>query len=286
MLSARLATSFHGHDVNVAPRHRGPNLYAPLFREANLLLANSDFTRERLLALGAPSQRLLVQPMGVDLDLFRPGERTESGQLQIVSVGRLAEEKGFEIALRAVARLALRHERLHYRIVGDGPRRAQLERLASDLGIGQRVEFVGALPHDAIRAHLVRGDVFCLPSLTGHDGAQESQGLALVEAQACGLPVVASAIGGIPESLRDGVTGYLVPERNPVALADRLEPLLACPERRRSMGAAARAFVARHFDRRILADRLIERYERLQHAPHPSGRKLPGRALMGRTASR
>lgn len=273
VLRGPIVATFHGHDVNVATRRGGPAMYAPLFRSASLLLANSGFLRRRLLALGAPPPLLLRHAVGVRPGDFAPAARPRHGELRVASVARLVEAKGVDVALAAVARLARRHPRLRYRIAGDGPEREALGRRASELGIADRVDFLGALPHDAVRRLLADSDVFCLPSVRGRDGSEESQGLALVEAQAAGLPVVASAIGGIPESLCDGETGRLVPERDPEALADSLDALLASPARRAAMGRAARAFAARHFDRDALADRLLRLYREV--VPRPRSRAGP-----------
>lgn len=265
VLRGRLVVTFHGHDVNVAARRRGRALYAPLFREADWLLANSEFLRGRLIALGAAPARVLRHPVGVDLLRFRPSPEPPSETFRILSVGRLVPEKGFDVALRAVARLARRRSRLRYTIVGDGPQRPLLERLAGELGLAERVCFLGSQPQDRVSEQLAGCHVFCLPSVVGGDGAEESQGLALVEAQACGRPVIASAIGGVSQSLRDGISGFAVPQRDSAALADRLETLLSCPELRAAMGRAGRAHAARHFDRQRLADRL----ERLYVEPPP-----------------
>ena len=269
VLRGPLVTSFHGFDLNVAPRHGGPNLYAPLFRQASLLLVNSDFLGARALALGAPSRRLVRHPVGVDPASFRPARRVERprARRQLLSVGRLVEAKGFDVALRAVARLAGRHPDLHYAIAGDGPQRGALQALAMRLGIGNRVRFEGAVDHGRVRALHAESDLFCLPSVPGRDGAEESQGLSLVEAQSSGLPVVASDLGGVPQSLRDGVTGHLVPPRDAEALARALSGLLDAPERRAAMGREGRRFVLRHFDRHRLADRLVSLYETLAGQP-------------------
>lgn len=266
VLRGPLIASFHGFDLNVAPRTGGPRLYAPLFRRARLLLVNSEFLRGKLEALGAPGARVRRHPMGIrpeDFALARPAHAPEGPRL--VSVGRLVEVKGFAVALRAVARLARDHPRLRYVLVGDGPLRAELEALARQLGIASRVRFAGALPHEAVRDELARAHLYCQPSVRGRDGAEESQGLAVVEAQACGLPVVASRSGGLPESVRDGTTGLLVAPGDDAALADALGALAGDPARRAALGHAARRFASSAFDRARLTERLLEHYADVTH---------------------
>jgi colanic acid/amylovoran biosynthesis glycosyltransferase len=247
---APLVATFHGHDANVVPVVLGDRAYAPLFRAAEQLTVNSEFLRDRLLALGADPRRVGRYPVGVDLEAFSPRSppRLHGADLRVLSVARLVEEKGIAVALRAVGRLLRRFPMLRYDVVGDGPQRTGLERMARALGVGARVHFVGAQPHDRVRQFHADADVFLLPSVVGADGSEESQGLALIEAQASGVPVVASAIGGVPESLRDGVTGHLFPAGDSEALAERLTRLLAHPEQRVAMGRAGRAFVEQHFD--------------------------------------
>jgi colanic acid/amylovoran biosynthesis glycosyltransferase len=232
-------------------------------------MANSRFTAGRLRALGCPEERTVTLPMGVDTRRFCPPERPVAapGTLRVLTVARLVEAKGIEYALRAVAQLSARWPGLVYRVVGDGPLRADLERLAGELGLAGRVTFAGACSRDQVLAALAEADVFLLPSVVGRDGTEETQGVVLLEAQAMGLPVVASRIGGIPESMVDGGSGWLVPERDAGALAGRLEALLERPAEGRALGRAGRAWVEEKFDLRGLNDRLVEIYEELLRRP-------------------
>jgi colanic acid/amylovoran biosynthesis glycosyltransferase len=262
VLRGPLIASFHGFDANVVPGILGRGVYRPLFRAADLLTVNSEFLRARLLALGAPARRLVRLPVGVDVRKFRPAadgggadREANCNEVRLLSVARLVEEKGIEFALRAVAELAPRFPGLRYQVVGDGPLRPALERLCLELGIRERVELLGAQSHQRVRELYARAHLFALPAVTAANGARESQG-----APACALPVVASAVGGIPESLVDGRTGFLVPERDVAALADRVARLVEHPELRAAMGRAGRAFATANFDRNALADHLVSLY--------------------------
>lgn len=276
VLRGPLVTSFHGHDVNVAPKAGGTRMYAPLLRRASLLLVSSEFVRARLLALGAPAERVRRQPVGIRPGDFTPARPEHApDELRLLSVGRLVEVKGFAVALRAVARLAPAHPRLRYVLIGDGPLRPALEAQARRLGIASRVRFAGALPHDAVRRELARAHLYCQPSVRGADGAEEGQGLAVIEAQASGLPAVASRSGGLPESVRDGDTGLLVAPGDDGALARALGTLAADAGRRAALGRAARRFATREFDRATLTDRLLAHYAAVArpatartHPPH------------------
>jgi colanic acid/amylovoran biosynthesis glycosyltransferase len=288
-----LVATFHGSDANAMPRIRGARLYDPLFRAADLVTVNSEFLRGRLRELGAPERRLVRLPMGVEPAAFAPVPNARTpvargrtgDEIRLLSVARLVEEKGISIAVRAVARLASRYPGLRYQVVGDGPLRPSLERLAATLGVSARVTWLGALPRDRVREYYARAHVFALPGIVARSGAQESQGVALLEAQASGLPVVASAVGGIPESLLDGKSGFLVPERDVEALAERVAALIDRPELRARMGSAGRAFTRENFDRNALADRLISLYEGVVASrPAPVGRPEKPRGTTGRRA--
>ena len=144
---------------------------------------------------------------------------------------------------------------------------------------------MGALPRDRVREYYAHAHVFALPGIIARSGAQESQGVALLEAQASGLPVVASAVGGIPESLLDGKSGFLVPPRDVEVLAKRVATLIDRPELRASMGSAGQAFARENFDRNALANRLVSLYEGVVASrPAPVGRLEAPRSARRRCA--
>jgi glycosyltransferase involved in cell wall biosynthesis len=199
--------------------------------------------------------RLHVVPNGVDADVFRPRSSSDarsaigvaSGPL-LLTVGRLNREKGVDLALCALARL---DEAVKLVIVGDGEARGELEDLAGDLGLGERAIFAGRQSPDRIPLYLAAADVFLFP--TQRD---EAAPLVLPEAMACGLPVVASSIGGITEVIdRPGENGVLVRPRDVVGLVAEISALVADPARAERMGAAARERVLAEYT----IDRMIER---------------------------
>jgi colanic acid/amylovoran biosynthesis glycosyltransferase len=131
-LRGPVITTFHGYDVNKLPRVYGSNLYKRLFNEGELFTVGSEFIKKRIITLGAPKDRVVELPMGVDLSRFRFTARIQNcdGELQLVTVARLVEVKGIEYAVTAVAKLKDKYPRLQYKIVGDGPLRAELESLS------------------------------------------------------------------------------------------------------------------------------------------------------------
>jgi glycosyltransferase involved in cell wall biosynthesis len=155
-------------------------------------------------------------------------------------------------------------------LVGDGPLREPLAALAADLGITP--EFRGILPSAQVKEEMARARVFCLPSITASHGDAEGFGMVLLEAQACGVPVVTSAFGGAEEGLLHGKTGYRVAEKDVAGLADRLIALLADDRSAMTMSGAARDFVVAHFDIRRCTSELERYYDGVTGAAHDSDR--------------
>jgi len=248
--------------VNTYPRYYGRNVYRHLFRHGDIFTANTKFTRNQAIALGCPPERVHVLPVGVNPDQFTFATRSPApGQpIRLLTVGNLVEVKGVEYGLRAFARLASENPRIRYDVVGDGPLRLPLKRLAGELDVQDRVCFHGGLPQARVRDVYAAAHVFLLPGVIARNGAQEGQGRVLIEAQAAGLPVIASNVGGIPETVKDGESGFLVQTRDVDALAGRLQHLLEHPETWPALGEAGRKLVEERFDQRRLMERLLEIY--------------------------
>jgi colanic acid/amylovoran biosynthesis glycosyltransferase len=265
-----IITTFHGYDVHELPRIEGRNLYGDLFSKGELFTVGSEFMKERLLALGAPEARVVKLPMGVDLSRFTLAQRSEdrNGKIRLLTVARLVEGKGIEYAIHAIELLKNRYPHLRYQIVGDGPLRGRLIELTSTLGLRNHVEFLGALPQESVIQIYRNAHIFLLPSVLAESGWEESQAVVLAEAQAVGLPVIATRTGGISESICDGKSGNLVPPRDPIALADAIERLAKHPDRWSGMGRAGRAYVKDRFDIEKLIDRLVDLYRTVAHHAH------------------
>jgi len=188
---------------------------------------------------------------GLPVPSETPSRQPVGPEIVIGTAGRLVELKGIEYLLSAVA--ALRHDfpNLRLEIAGAGPLREKLESFASQAGLGDRVKFLGWI--DDIQAVLSRWDIFALPSL------EEGFPIAALDAMAAGLPVVATKVGGVPELIEDGTTGWLVPPRDIESLASRLRVLVSDRELRVRMGAAGYARIRDHFS----TAHMIENFERL-----------------------
>jgi glycosyltransferase involved in cell wall biosynthesis len=217
--------------------------------------------RDRLIEMGAPGRHIEVLRNGVDLDLFAPQDRAaarrrlglNAGAPLVLAVSSLVPSKGVDLVIRAVA--ALPSARLV--VVGEGPHASALRRLAGGLGLGERARFLGPVPQDRLADLYNAADVLVLAS------TREGCPNVLLEALACGTPVVAAAAGGVPEIVRDPVAGRLVAERTPEAFADAVRDLLADPP----AGAAVRAYA-----------------ERFDWGPTSAGQLRMFRSILGRSA--
>jgi glycosyltransferase involved in cell wall biosynthesis len=174
----------------------------------------------------------------------------------VLAVGRLVTLKGHAVLLEAIARLNGAGEPVCATIVGDGPCRGALEQRARALGVADRVSFAGTVGQDEIGDYYERADIFCLPSFV------EGIPVVLLEAMACGIPVVASRITGIPELVEDGTSGVLVAPGRPDLLADALRSLLADADRRAELAARARRRVAGDYELSASARQLRALMER------------------------
>jgi colanic acid/amylovoran biosynthesis glycosyltransferase len=269
-LGIPLVTTFHGFDATLStPALLTSPAWAnyPLFRhrlaaEGDLFLCASGFIRQRVLAMGFPEARTRVHYIGVDCRAIRPRDPAEETRT-IVHVARLVEVKGAKYLIRAFKAVAAAHPDVELVLIGEGPLKRSLQALARSLGLGDRVRFLGAMPHDEVLGWIRKATMLVLPSVKTLTGRVEGLGMVMLEAAASGVPVVGSRIGGIPEGIVEGESGLLAPERDAAALADRMDVLLRDPERRRRMGGAARAHVERQFDLHRQTELLERHYDGL-----------------------
>ncbi|MEU8803609.1 glycosyltransferase [Spirillospora sp. NPDC048819] len=227
----------HQGDKDTSPASR-VRLERAIGRAADTVIATCSDETAELTAMGVPGDRVRVVPCGVDLSLFAPGGGPDAGRHRLVVLSRLVERKGVDTAIRALAHLP----GAELAVAGGPPRGdlggdaevRRLRKVARDAGVAGRVEFLGRLGRGEV-APLLRSAsvVLTLPWY-------EPFGMVPLEAMACGVPVVASAVGGHLDTVADGVTGTLVRPRDPDAAADAVRALLDDPAKRAAMGSAGR----------------------------------------------
>jgi colanic acid/amylovoran biosynthesis glycosyltransferase len=255
--------SFHGADVLV-------DMDKPAYRKATKqmldavkrVLVRSESSRRAVVDLGCDENKIDIMRTGIPLDEFPFRERSfpQNGEWRFVQACRLIEKKGLPTSLRAFAGFAARYPGSRLTIAGDGPLLAELQELARELKINNRVSLTGFISQEELREILYASHIFLHPSETGRDGNQEGIPNSMLEAMASGLPVFATQHGGIPEAIENGVSGFLVGERDHVALTRSL--LEASQDRHLLSRIAHRGaeVVSKKFDRRVQVQTLEELY--------------------------
>lgn len=252
-----VSVAFYGYDITRELLKHGNDVYAEMFDRVSVLLPNSDYLGGRLRGVGAPAAKVRLHRLGIRLDDFESVDRRGRSEAPTaLAVGRFVEKKGFEHLVRAVA-LAGDRSGFRVRIVGDGPLRADLEALASSLGVADRFEFVGWLPNAEVGRVMRDADLFVAPSVTAEDGDMEGMPLVIAEAMATGLPVIGTRHSGIPEAVRDGENGILLEERDEPGLAEALVRF-SDQATRLAAGDRSRAIVQADFNADLQGFQLLE----------------------------
>lgn len=242
-LGLPLVVNFHGRDVFCEAEIERARGYGPLLSYASAFVAVSRPMERALVALGAEPSRVHYCPNGVETSYFRP--RGWCPHPHVVAVGRMVEKKAPHLVLFAFAQAARHLPGARLTWVGDGPLRRKCEGLARELGLG--VRFLGAQSPERVRAELADAQLFVQHSVRASDGDAEGLPVAVLEAQAMGLPVVATRHMGIPEVVSDGLSGILVEEGDWRGMGQGIALLLRDPGRGERMGREGRRIVTTGF---------------------------------------
>jgi colanic acid/amylovoran biosynthesis glycosyltransferase len=261
-IKGKIVASFHG-EAGYTNEKRYEKGFIPLFEKGDLILPVSEREKHDLIKLGCKPQKIVVHRMGVDLNrfLFAPRQSRNDGKVRLLTVARLVEKKGVEYGIKAVANVLKKYPCIEYNIAGDGPLKNDLANLIDTLNINGKAKLLGWKRQEEI-VELMKGvDILLAPSVTSEDGDQEGIPVVLMEALAQGLPVLSTYHSGIPELVQDGESGFLVPERDVDALAERLGYLVKHQEIWPDMGRAGRDYIERYYDINKLNDRLVQLYQ-------------------------
>jgi glycosyltransferase involved in cell wall biosynthesis len=256
----------HGSDI-----HREKRMLSEKVAEARFVVPISEFNRKVILeacsANGAGADKLVVIHCGVDSRFFQPpatsnGSHLTNKELNLLCIGTLHEVKGQAFLLEACRLLKEMGYPFSCRFVGDGPDKAALAAQAANAGLDGSVHFLGRRTREEIVRLIQEADVLVAPSVASQDGRREGIPVVLMEAMACKLPVVASRLSGIPELVKDGKTGLLVPPGDAEALAEALAYLYKQPEKRQQLGQAGRERILQTFDLHKNAAELAQRFQK------------------------
>jgi colanic acid/amylovoran biosynthesis glycosyltransferase len=253
ILSGKLITTFRGIDISRYVQENGEQVYDRLFQEGDFFLANCEFFRHKAIKLGCPEARIIVHGSGIDCHqfAFKPRLQPTDGKIKIVTTGRLVEKKGIEYAIRAVVQVAAAYPNLEYNIIGDGELKLHFEQIIQELNAGKFIKLLGWKQQQELIEILDRS----------HN--QDAPVNTLKEAMAMGLPVISTEHGGIPELVEDGISGFLVPEKDRAAIAQKLTYLIENSHLWPQIGRAGRSQVETKYDMEKLNDELVQIYESL-----------------------
>jgi colanic acid/amylovoran biosynthesis glycosyltransferase len=271
VIKGKVITAFHGYDLSTYIQASGRDVYHSLFTHGDLCLPISEKWKNELIELGCPPEKILIQRMGVDLArfTFQARRAMDGEQLRVLSIARFVEKKGLEYGIDAMATVVQQHPKLLYQIVGDGILKEKLQQQIVDLHIEENVQLLGWKDHQEVARLLGNAHIFLAPSVTAENGDQEGIPVSIMESMALGLPIISTKHGGIPELVEDGISGFLVKERDVDSLATRLLYLIDNPDICSEMGRAGHASIEKKYDVNMLNDQLVTLYKGLLQEKSP-----------------
>jgi colanic acid/amylovoran biosynthesis glycosyltransferase len=264
-VEGKIVTMFHGYDIRLGI-NKGGDIYNNLFEHADCILANSDYSYRHLMMFRPSSKKIILHPVGVNLEKFSfrwtNGGVKDLNPISIVTVARLSEEKGLEYGIRGISELIKCNPelRLEYQIVGGGHLERNLRKLVEELKLSEVVYFFGSQNQEEVIQIFQQAHIFLLPSIA------EALPVVLMEAQAVGLPVVATSVGSVSQIVIDRKTGFLVPSRDVDALTEKLNYLIENPQIWLRMGREGRRFVEENFDIKKLNKELEGIYQQVMRS--------------------
>ncbi len=256
----------HGEEITTwrQPGKRRAMIYA--YQHANKVIANSEFTRKELMAIGVDEENIILISPGVDTTRFRPNLPCDDlkqeiglqpGQKLILSVGRLSRRKGFDQVIRCIPALVEEGIDVRYAIIGIGEDQNYLENLAREHGVAGRVHMLGHVKPEDLPRWYNACDVFAMPNRE-IDGDTEGFGMVFLEAAACGKPAIAGLAGGTGAAVDHGVTGLCVDGESPDAIKKALYSILANHKLAEQLGSKGLQRARAEFDWDRIADKTLQ----------------------------
>lgn len=248
---------FHGFDFSKdLPFHKYN--YPQMFRDGDWFFTNSNFAGMKVRNLGCPAEKLSVVGLPVDDHQYPYVARKKKDRIQILTVGRLVEKKGLEYSIEAVARLIKEYPQLQYNIIGDGPLEDNLRQQINKNGCENNIHLLGSLKKSEVIEKMLSSDIFLLASVTAADGETEGLPMVSLESQLTGMPIVATHHSGFSDSVLEGRTGFLVPERDVDMLYERLKWLIQNPSKWEEYGRIGRDHIMKNFSESVYMNKILE----------------------------
>lgn len=258
-----MVCSFYGDDAFHHPLKRGVlRSYQKLFKQADLILVLGPYMKAHLMHLGCAAHKIKIHHAGIDANaiVYKPRQRKPGEVVRFMTSCRLVEKKGVGNAIRALASLKNNYE-FTLDLVGDGPLRESLQQLARQLGVSDRLTWHGYKPYSFVIEKMYECDVLIQASITTPDNRKEGTPVAIMDAMATGLAVVATRHSDIPEIVEEGVTGLLAEENDVMSLQVCFQKILDNPELIERFGKRGREKVEREFNVALLTEQLEVYYQ-------------------------
>ncbi len=262
-VKGKLVTMFHGNDIRAGLKE-GSGIYKELADKGDCFLAISDYNYKNLIKFGVDGKKIIYHPVGINLNMFKFKEEQDfkkgkNSVTVIITVARLVKEKGLEYGIRAISKLLEIKPKINlkYYVVGSGSLEKELKKIIIDLNLETVVELLGEMQQEKVIKKMEESDIFLLPSI------DEALPVVLMEAQAIGLPVIATFVGSVDQVVLNEKSGFLVPVGDTNSMAERIGYLINNPKVCLEMGRIGRQFVEEKYDIRKLNAKLIRVYEGL-----------------------
>ena len=266
-LNMPLITSFYGKDVSELPQNpKWKSAYRRLFNEGDYFLALGHTMASQLRKLGCPAQKIGIQHIGIDLQkiMFVPRYKPNKDKaIVLLCCCRLVEKKGIPDMIRAFSKIAHRWHNLELKIIGDGPLRPKIKQQIQQTRFQNRIILKRQCTHTQVMHEMQQAHLFIMPSITASNGDQEGTPAVLLEAQASGLPVLSTYHADIPEIVKDGQTGFLVPEGHWQMLAHKIDTLLSNPNLWAQFGDQGRRHIEAFYDIKTETEKLEKYYQQI-----------------------
>lgn len=255
----------YGEEVYLSKRYHVTNILKFLLHWSSNIITISNATFEACLNIGLSESRLGIIPFGVDTSFYKPLNVTKDEEIfQILAVGYLIERKGFMYLISSIKEILKEHENIRLKIVGSGPQEQQIKNHITELDLEKHAEIIGNISDDELLKMYNSSDIFVLPSIIDSQGNTEGLGVVLLEAMACGLPVIGSNIGGIPDIIHEGETGLLVPQKDISGLSKSIIKLIENPNLRENLANGGYKMVKDNFSWETIAKDYIYRYKNVK----------------------
>jgi len=253
--------TIHGEEVHLSKRYHMLFALRWLVNNSSKTITNSTTTLKFCLEACLDGDKIDVIPFGVNTEFFRPlNVFKDENIFQILSVGYLIERKGFEYLIRAMPDILKEHKHARLKIVGSGPLESRLKELIYELDIGNEVEILRNVSDEELLLIYNSADLFVLPSIVDSQGNTEGLGVVLLEAMACGLPVVGSNVGGIPDIITEGISGILLQEKDISDISKTILLLMDDDELRKKIAHSSLEMVKNRFSWKDVSKRYVDVY--------------------------